>query len=243
MVPNPNLDSPLCCFCGEDYPGQERTQVIWDPCQWSKDNPNKVNMMVPCLICSAQFEALKTQLCGQCKTFPKAVGLINPPQTPGPLIKLPGKIAVTSNTQFPILSSSRSSLPSSSHLSVPLNAATPSSAHYVMQVENSVQRAIAQAHELQSCQHQLQINNHQKPVVPYPPSSEDRAIERSKIKKGSESKTPKTTGFIKITIAYILDHELVETQLSGSTFEYDFSKPDRMRDLTKEDCNYFRDNH
>ncbi|EGG08456.1 uncharacterized protein MELLADRAFT_104853 [Melampsora larici-populina 98AG31] len=194
MIPNPNLDSPLCCCCGEDYPGRERTQAICDPCQWSKDNPNKVN--------KPNLRSSRLSCVVDAKNVQRH-----------------------------------------SHLSVPLNSATPASAHFGTQVEHSVQRAIAQANELQSRQRQLQINNHRKPVVPYPPSSEARAIARSKLNKRSESKKSKTTGFIKINIAYIMDNELVETQLSGSTFDYDFSEPDWMLDLTKKACDYFRDDH
>jgi hypothetical protein len=124
-----------------------------------------------------------------------------------------------------------------------LNTATPASAHYAMQVESSVQRAIAQAHELQSRQRQQQISNHRKGAIPYPSNPEARASERSNMKKGSESKQPKTTGFIKLNIAYILNSELAETELIGYSFEYDFSKPQWMLDLTVEACDYFRDNH
>ncbi|EGF98819.1 uncharacterized protein MELLADRAFT_113222 [Melampsora larici-populina 98AG31] len=61
------------------------------------------------------------------------------------------------------------------------------------------------------------------------------------MKRGSESKQQKTTGFIKINLAYILNSELVETELIGSSFDYDLSKTHWMLDLTTEVCDYFRD--
>ncbi|EGG10697.1 uncharacterized protein MELLADRAFT_93589 [Melampsora larici-populina 98AG31] len=262
-IPNPDLDSPLCRCCGEDYPGRNTTRLICDPCQWNKDNPTGINKMVPCLFCSAQFEVLNTRLCGRCKKNPKAVAFLNqasgpdlnPASCPSPAKSImspnnlssqhcfisPSKTSITSSYQ-PLIHS-RSSLTSSSHTLAPLalNTATPASAHYGMQVENSVQRAIAQANELQSRQRQLQISNYQRGAVPYPSNPEARGSARSKMKRGLESKQQKTTGFIKINLAYILNSELIETELIGSSFDYDLSKTHWMLDLTTEVCDYFRD--
>ncbi|KAH9820148.1 hypothetical protein DFH28DRAFT_1105135 [Melampsora americana] len=184
-IPNPNHDSPLCCCCGEDYPDRNKTQAICDPCQWNKDNPTNITKMVPCFFCSEQFEVLNTRLCGLCKKYPKAVAFFN--QASGPdhnsaSCPLPAKSIILPSTfssqpcfislsKTSITSSyqpsmhSRSSLDSRSCALAPLalDTVTPASDHYAMQVENSIQRAITQAHELQSCQRQQFESNFTKP--------------------------------------------------------------------------------
>ncbi|KAG0150988.1 hypothetical protein CROQUDRAFT_651865, partial [Cronartium quercuum f. sp. fusiforme G11] len=79
-IPNPNLDFPLCRRCGEDFPGRNKSQPLCDPCQWRKAHPDEVNSLIPCLICSAQFEALHTQLCGRCKKNSQAIALVKSQQ-------------------------------------------------------------------------------------------------------------------------------------------------------------------
>ncbi|KAG0149120.1 hypothetical protein CROQUDRAFT_653931 [Cronartium quercuum f. sp. fusiforme G11] len=36
-IPNPNLDSPLCRRCGEDFPGRNKSQPLCDPLAPSSD--------------------------------------------------------------------------------------------------------------------------------------------------------------------------------------------------------------
>ncbi|KAH9818838.1 kinase-like domain-containing protein [Melampsora americana] len=93
-----------------------------------------------------------------------------------------------------------------------LNTATPASAHYGMQG-----------------------------AVPCPSNLEARGSARSKMTTGLVSKQQKTDGFIKINLAYILNSELVDPELIGSSFDYDLSKTHWMLDFTTKVCNYFRD--
>ncbi|KAG0149699.1 hypothetical protein CROQUDRAFT_289056 [Cronartium quercuum f. sp. fusiforme G11] len=162
-----------------NFPGRKITQALCDPCQWRKDHPNETNKLVPCLICSAQFEILQSQLCGRCKKNPRAVALTNPQasatnhdaslveQTPSISLQSPPPRAssrvpptplIPAPSHLPSFSTSQSRLSSTSQLLIPLDSATPLSTNYHSQVDN-IERAIAQANMLQSRQRQIKINS------------------------------------------------------------------------------------
>ncbi|KAG0141351.1 hypothetical protein CROQUDRAFT_663931, partial [Cronartium quercuum f. sp. fusiforme G11] len=181
-IPNPNLNSPLCHQCGEDFPGHNKSQPLCDPCQWQKAHPDKVNSLIPCLICSAQFKVLHTQLCALVKSQQSGINegtaLITPTDSVPIFIQPSLLVAPSSNPKAlslahilslknhlqphslnPLPSPLLINLnPSMSSFPLLLNISTPSSVNYAMHVDTNTQKAVAQANILQSQQHQLHIN-------------------------------------------------------------------------------------
>ncbi|KAG0151590.1 hypothetical protein CROQUDRAFT_651003 [Cronartium quercuum f. sp. fusiforme G11] len=58
-----------------------------------------------------------------------------------------------------------------------------------------------------------------------------------------EPKKPKLTGFVTVNMAYLLNGEIVEMLLVGSSFEYDLSVVGWMQDLTTRVWTHFKEKH